>query len=243
MQHKLIHEIPISTLSFAPSLQSLLMGLMDATISLPNKSKDIAIIDVITKIQETNSNLSIIPYYSLKFHPSQTLDETVQEFLSFLEQLALLPISEVLLISGVPKPRYNSVNMLQNIQSIYRHNHPRIAVAYNPFLIREELDQENTRLRQKLETSIVSSVYFQIGINTNTIRKAVEYIRYLQPNLAIYISLMNPSPVRLAQFRYRPWKGVFLPHEYISSPQEAQHINTQLYLLAEELNIGIIQGQ
>lgn len=243
MQHKLIHEIPISTLSFSPSLQSLLMGLMDETISLPNKSKDIVIIDVITKIQKTNPNLSIIPYYSLKFHQSKTLNETTQEFVSFLERLTSLDISEVLLVSGVPRPKHDSLSILKNTTSYYNNTYPRIAVAYNPFLQGEELDQENSRLYQKLKTGIVSSVYLQIGIDTNSIRQAIDHIRSFSPNLRIYLSVMNPSPSQLARFRYRPWKGVFLPLEYISSPQQAQHINTQLYLLAEELNIGIIQGQ
>ncbi len=241
MLSPLIYELMIK--DFTPQLQSQLVQLDNATISLPNKSKAISILDTIRHIQNINPHLTIIPYYSCKYHQQKTREQIIQAFINLLQELSLLHIPEILLVSGVPKPKYDSLSLLKDIAPLYKAEYPRIAVAYNPFLQGIELDQENIRLKTKIQTNILSSIYLQIGINTNIIRKAVEYIRYLQPNLATYISLMNPSPARLAQFRYRPWKGVLLPPEYTNSSDNAQHINTQLYLLAEELNIGIIQGQ
>jgi hypothetical protein len=241
--YTLINEIVLKSQELEPKLQSQLIDLETATISLPNKSKDISILDSIHQIQSINPKLTIIPYYSLRFHQAKTLDETAQKFLSLLEQLASIHISEVLLISGVPKSKYTTLDILSFIQSHYQDNYPRIAIAYNPFLLGKELGQENQLLQDKIKTALISSVYLQIGIDSDAIRKGVEYIRLLQPSTDIYISLMNPSPIRLTQFKYRPWKGVLLSEEYINSSQKAQEINQDLYDLAKKLNIGIIQGQ
>jgi hypothetical protein len=239
----LIHEIVLKSQDLEPKLQSQLLSLENATISLPNKSKDISILDMINQIQQINPKLTIIPYYSLRFHQAKTLDETAQEFLSLLEELSSIHIPEVLLISGVPKSKYTTLDILSFIQPHYQHNYPRIAIAYNPFLSGEELEQENQLLQDKIKTNLISSVYLQIGIDTDAIQKGVDYIRLLRPNIDIYMSLMNPSPIRLAQFKYRPWKGVILSQEYLDSSQKAKEINQHLYDLAQKLNIGIIQGQ
>lgn len=239
----LIHEIVLKDQEFDTKLQSQLIDLENAVISLPNKSKDISILDTIHQIQSINPKLTIIPYYSLRFHQAKTLDETAQEFLTLLEQLALFHIPEVLLISGVPKSQYTTIDIVSCIQPQYQDKYPHIAIAYNPFLSDEELKQENQLLQDKIKTELISSVYLQIGIDNDAIQQAVEYIRLLQPNIDIYMSLMNPSPIRLAQFKYRPWKGVILSQEYLDSSQKAKEINQNLYDLAQRLNIGIIQGQ
>ena len=238
----LIHEIVLKSQELELKSQSQLLSLETATISLPNKSKDISILDMINQIQQINPKLTIIPYYSLKFHQKKTLDETSQEFLSLLKQLIPLHIPKILLISGVPKSKYTTLDILSSIQSHYQDTYPRIAIAYNPFLSDEELEQENNLLTNKIKTGLISSVYLQIGIDIPTIQKAVTFIQSLQSDITIYISLMNPTPLRLAQFKYRPWKGVMVSQEYLASSQRAQEINQSLYQLAKELNIGVIQG-
>jgi hypothetical protein len=225
-----------------PKLQSQFIDLENAIISLPDKSKSVSILDTIHQIQAINPKLTIIPYYSLRFHQAKTLDETAQEFLSLLEQLIPLHIPKILLISGVPKSKYTTLDVLSFIQTHYQDTYPRIAIAYNPFLSGEELEQENNLLMNKIKTGLISSVYLQIGIDIPTIQKAVAFIQSLQADITIYISLMNPTPLRLAQFKYRPWKGVMVSQEYLASSQRAQEINQSLYQLAKELNIGVIQG-
>jgi hypothetical protein len=115
-------------------------------------------------------------------------------------------------------------------------------VAYNPFLTGLDLEIENNTIETKIQSGIISSVYLQIGIDLTKIRESVQYLRQLQPNLDIYLSLMNPTPTRLAQFNYRPWKGVYLPKEYLQSVNNAIQINESIYNLAQELNVSIIQG-
>lgn len=239
-----IYEISINTPEFSTKFNDKLNNLSYNTISITNKKPDTPILEIIHKIQKNKPELQIIPYYSLKYHQKSDLDQTTQEFLQHLVAFQKLNILETLIISGVPKPKYDSLSILQNLKTLYTAQVlPRIAIAYNPFLIARELEVENTRLFKKLQTGIVNSVYFQIGIDINIIQKAVLELREIQPNIKIYLSLINPTPTRLAQLRYRPWKGVYLATEYLSSTETANNINQSIYNLANEMQLGIIQGE
>ena len=239
-----IYELSINTTEFSPKFKDKLKTLTFNTISITNKKVDTPILEIISKIQQNKPELQIIPYYSLKYHQRSDLDQTTQEFFHNLVEFQKSNILETLLISGVAKPKYDSLNVLQNLKTLYTtQTLPRIAVAYNPFLTNQELEVENNRLLNKLQTEIVSSVYFQIGIDINIIKKAVLNLRKIQPNIKIYLSLINPTPTRLAQLRYRPWKGVYLSKNYLSSSETANNINQSIYNLASTMQLGIIQGE
>jgi hypothetical protein len=238
-----IYELSIYDTNFSDKIKSKLNNVNYNKISITNKKFNTPIIDIIKEAQEINSKLEIIPYYSLKYHQNKSLELTSQEFLQQLQEFYKLNIQEVLIISGVPKPKYHSLQVLQYLASIYNSQSlPRIAVAYNPFLTGIDSELENINLRDKIKTGIISSVYLQIGIDIPIIQKAVQNLRNLQSNLNIYLSLINPSPARLSQLKYKPWKGVYLPEEYLSSTQIATQINQSIYKLALEMNLGIIQG-
>lgn len=238
-----IYELSIYDTNFSDTIKSKLNNVNYHKISITNKKFNTPIIEIIHKIQEFNPELAIIPYYSLKYHQNKSLELTTQEFLYQLQKLYKLNIQEVLLISGVPKPKYNSLQVLQYLASIYNsQNLPHIAVAYNPFLKGIDLEKENLNIQNKIQTGIITSVYLQIGINIPIIQKAVQDLRNLQSNLNIYLSLINPSPIRLNQLKYRPWKGVYLTEEYLASTETAIQINQAISKLALEMDLGIIQG-
>lgn len=239
----IIYELSIYSEDFNTKLTSLLSNDSIHKISITNKKYNTPVESIIKKIQNINPKLEIIPYYSLKYNQQSSLQDTA---LTFIQQLHLyqdLGIKEVLLVSGVPKPKYNTIQVLEILSQIYQSEQlPKLAVAYNPFLTGLDLEIENNTIETKVKSDIISSVYLQIGINLNIIRESVQYLRQLQPNLDIYLSLMNPTQTRIAQFQYRPWKGVDLPQDYLQSIGNAIKINKSIYNLAKELNVGIIQG-
>jgi hypothetical protein len=240
----IIHELTIYNINFSNKLINKIANLKTNKIAIINKKFNTPIFEIIKKIQDINPNLEIIPYYSLKYHQKDSLKNSAQEFRNNLEILNTIGIKNTLLISGSPKPKYDSIQVLEYLKDTYSKNKlPQIAVAYNPFLRGNDLDIENKRVQKKLETNLISAVCLQIGIETESIQNAVDYLRTIQPGVKIYLSLMNPSPSRLAQFRYRPWKGVYLPQEYINSAEQANQINQSIYKLAQDMDLGIIQGE
>lgn len=239
----IIYELSIYSTDFSDKLITQLSSPKLNTISITNKKFNTPILEIIKNIQNINPNLEIIPYYSLKYHQEKSLQDTTNALIKKLETYQKLSIKEILIISGNPKPKYNTIDVLNTLVKLYQTNqYPRIAIAYNPFLTGLELEMENTSIQNKLQSGIVSSVYLQIGIDLMTIKQSIKYLRRLQPQLNIYISLMNPSPTRLAQLRYRPWKGVYLPEEYVKSSNNAYNINQSITKLAKNMKIGIIQG-
>lgn len=239
----IIYELSIYSTDFSDKLITQLSSPKLNTISITNKKFNTPILEIIKNIQNINPNLEIIPYYSLKYHQEKSLQDTTKALIKKLETYQKLSIKEILIISGNPKPKYNTIDVLNTLVKLYQTNqYPQIAIAYNPFLTGLELEMENTSIQNKLQSGIVSSVYLQIGIDLMTIKQSIKYLRRLQPQLNIYISLMNPSPTRLAQFRYRPWKGVYLPEEYVKSSNNAYNINQSITKLAKNMKIVIIQG-
>jgi hypothetical protein len=239
----IIYELNIYSPDFSDKLITQLSSSKLDTISITNKKFNTPIIEIIKNIQDANPNLSIIPYYSLKYNQKKSLQATAQTLIQQLEEYKNIGIKEILLISGIPKPKYHTIPILDILATIYKPTqYPKIAVAYNPFLAGLDLEMENKAIQYKLESEIVSSVYLQIGIDLNRIQQAIQYLRNIQPKLNIYLSLMNPSPTRLAQFRYRPWKGVYLPEEYLKSTSNANNINQAIANLAKKMKVGIIQG-
>jgi hypothetical protein len=239
----IMYELSIYSTDFNKKLISLLSNNSINKISITNKKYNTSIESIIQKIQTINPRLEIIPYYSLKYHQQSSLQDTA---LTFIQQLKLyqdLGVKEVLLISGVPKPKYDTRQVLEILSKNYQSEKlPQLAVAYNPFLTGLDLEIENNTIETKIQSGIISSFYLQIGIDLTKIKESIQYLRQLQPNLNIYLSLINPTPTRLAQFQYRPWKGVYLPQEYLQSVSNAIKINESIYNLAQELNVNIIQG-
>jgi hypothetical protein len=239
----IIYELSIYSIDFSKKSISLLSNNSIHKISITNKKYNTPIDSIIQKIQIINPRLEIIPYYSLKYNLQSSLQDTVLTFIQQLHLYQNLGIKEVLLVSGVPKPKYDTRQVLEILSKHYQSEQlPRLAVAYNPFLTGIDLEIENNTIETKLKSGIISSVYLQIGIDLTIIKESIKYLRQLQPNLNIYLSLMKPTPTRLSQFQYRPWKGVNLPQEYLQSVSNAIKINKSIYNLAQELNVSIIQG-
>jgi hypothetical protein len=242
-QLHIIYELSINTLEFSTQLEHALQTTQYSSISITNKKPKTPSIEIITKIQNLNPKLHIIPYYSLKYHQKKTLLDTTREFVNYLKTLYKMEIKETLLVSGVPKPKYDSLLILKNLKDLGISDQiPKIAISYNPFLSSMDLELENTRIQEKIQTGLISSIYFQIGVDLEIIREAVYKLRELDTNVKIYLSLINPSISRLSQLRYRPWKGVYLPEQYLSSTKNANIINQSIYNLANEIQLGIIQG-
>ena len=67
----------------------------------------------------------------------------------------------------------------------------------------------------------MSAVWLQIGSDVELLREGLRFIRKLEAerglNLRLRGSLLLPSKALLAQFRVRPWGGVFLSDNYVSA--------------------------
>jgi hypothetical protein len=194
-------------------------------------------------IKDAIPDLRLSAYYSLKNHTSKKIEEKYEHFKDYLARAANAGIASLLLISGNPRPKFDTLQALNFIkENELKPDGVRLAVAYNPFYSEYDLTTENDRLFQKIATGIVDDVYLQIGTDTNDLKKGVEYIRKLLPNAEIEGSLIVATTFIMSRFKFRPWKGVMVSDEFMSSAEAANVINRRLIVEYKNLNIKPIYG-
>lgn len=195
------------------------------------------------KIKKSLPNLKLTTYYSLKNHTSKKVEEKYEHLKDYFTRSAKSGIESLLLVSGNPRPKFDTLEALEYIKNNdLKPENIRLAVAYNPFFLDEELIKENGRLEKKTLTGIVDDVYLQIGTDTNSLKEGTKLIKKLLPNALIGGSLIVATTFLMNRFKFRPWKGVMVSDEFMSSAEAANIINKRLIKEYAISNIKPIYG-
>lgn len=218
-------------------------------VNLPNKRSEDDLVGAVKALASAATGidgLDVCVHYSVKYQYDRSpagaaakLDKLYAELQACCPpgaQLSVLVVS-----GGGQKKRYDSVAAVQQLAR--RHQAPPLPlhVAFNPYLPGEQQSQERERLRQKLATKKVAGVYLQIGTDLARLEQALQYASGLIDELygaargaqrpVLHGSVLLPSARLLAQMKFRPWTGVFLSEEYLSSVEAADSITRQLLRL------------
>ena len=106
---------------------------------------------------------------------------------------------------------------------------PALGVAFNPYLTGKERHLERDRLRAKLETGAVSSVWLQFGAITDALQDGLSFLSHGLPTRLrpqrIVGSLFLPTRQLIAQQKFRPWNGVILSDRYLTGPDEGAPVS------------------
>jgi hypothetical protein len=194
-------------------------------------------------IKDALPELRLTAYYSLKNHTSKKVEGKYEHLKDYMVRSAKSGIESLLLVSGNPRPKFDTLEALEFIKTNeLKPENIRLAIAYNPFFSDQELENENTRLEKKAQVGIVDDVYLQIGTDTNSLKKGVVLIRKFLPNAAIEASLLVATSFIMSRFKFRPWKGVMVSDEFMSSAETANVINKRLIEEYKKLDIKTIYG-
>ena len=203
-------------------------------LNIPHKSKDANPIHAMQELQgilQPEYLRTVVPHYSLKNgyggSPANCL-RLFEEFYSASVQLPCPP-REILLVSGSGSRQFDTVKCLQQLSVPSEGDAPEIGVAFNPFFPdRPSRQRERARLIQKLATGKVSAIWLQIGSDLELLSDGLNFLREQRIAralpLRVYGSVFIPSRQLLAQMRFRPWNGVFLDDEYLSSVEAAEAV-------------------
>ena len=174
---------------------------------------------------------ALCPHYSVKFN-SEGRDRTATcaKFEEYLALAGELNVGECLLVSGSGPRAFDSLALLEALGGA-ASKRPAIGVAFNPFLTDQM--SERSRLRRKLATGHVSSVWLQLGSDVAQLDDALAFLGELKrerelPQLRLYGSVFLPTRQLLAQMKFRPWSGVFLSDEFLSSVDAATAITRRV---------------
>merc|ERR1711871_786104 len=98
--------------------------------------------------------------------------------------------------------------------------------------------EERKRLNEKLCTGLVSSIWLQFGTDIKRLKKEIPLLRKSYPKTPIIGSIFIPSKKFLAQFRFRPWRGVHCSPEYLNDLDTANKITNKILCTYRDLKIN-----
>jgi hypothetical protein len=242
-------------------------------VSLTNKFKDDDHLGILNKIRELDKTLQFVSTYSFKVRYCGEFQKTFWDCLEYLQKCMVAGVEEVLLVSGNPKRKLDTVEFLTRLYEVNRNiikgdnleqkevgefqeslstglefglagdlnslKLPKLGVAFNPFLEGKDWLVEETRLRQKLETGLVSTVYFQLGDDLKKLGEGLELVsgfRKERKCQQIVVSVLNPSKQILENLKFRPWHGVRYSTEFLSSVEKAKEVNDRIVGLTNQFD-------
>ncbi len=205
-------------------------------INIPCKGniKKEFLLEVVKFIGTKYNNLDVIYHYSFyhQFHNNKNL--SYQKFLNFVElNKTYNKGNEILIVSGSKKRnQFEVLDILEKLKFDLSKN-IKFGVAFNPYFFeKSDYKIERNRLRDKLNSSFVQSIWLQFGSEINQLRREINFInkmldnsqKFINNEIDIYGSLFIPSKQFLARFKFRPWKGVHLSNKYLNSLEESGKI-------------------
>jgi hypothetical protein len=224
--------------------------------NIVNKDKKDTMDVWINSIREVYPESNICAHYSLKYNkvPRKGIAEQRDQLLKDLEE-DYCNADEILLISGSGKKttQWNTIEALKAVKDIKStsaesssKSRPKISVAYNPYFPSpSDQEEENRRLEEKLATGCVFKIYLQFGTDLNSLKNGIEfcYNKVKEENyddISIAGSLFLPTKKLIAQQKFRPWNGVFLSQEFLSGPEHATAIVSEMIKIYIKNNIELL---
>jgi hypothetical protein len=230
------------------------------SFNLANKDKNDPIVRNVESIKETFPKADICAHYSLKYNTAKTPELAFDRFRRFLGDVKDRGASEVLLVSGGGEKKiFNSLVCLRMLSDSlcgsFEHIGVDLSVAYNPYFPDPAARiLENQRLQDKLSTGIVSNVYLQFGSDIDLLKEGLDFLKtvcdgrrsssseskYTGKPIKIIGSVFIPSKQLLARMRFRPWNGVFLSEEFLSSVEGAERIVKEMLSLYQQYDVELL---
>ncbi len=224
-------------------------------INIPckNRLKKDFLLNSIKISKEEFPNIDIIPHFSILHEFRKNKFNTQNSFIKFLQVAKYLRCKEVLLVSGSQKrSTLDSVSALAFLKDnpLFYSEDFAIGVAFNPYLPSCLFDEEIIRLKNKLQSGLVSSIWIQFGTDYKLLKRRLEILKQIiecneenilkKSNIKLFGSILIPSKQFLARFKYRPWKGVYCSNEFLDSVDFANNVVEKLLMTYKQNHINPI---
>ena len=191
-------------------------------------------------ISKNYQEFNVTYHYSLFHQYSKNKEKSYQDFLGFLKNSHSNRKFEILLVSGSNKKKnFDAVNVLSNIKK-EKNLKIKLGVAYNPYLKKYyKVSSERERFSLKLSSGLINSIWFQYGTDIEVLQNELNYLKKIAKyeKLKIFGSLLIPSNQFIARFKFRPWKGVHISKNCLSSLEYFSKFTRDLAFFYKENSI------
>ena len=195
-------------------------------------------------------NINIIPHFSILHEFKRNRFNTLSSFIEFLQIVNNLGCNEVLLVSGSQKrSTLDSLSTLTYLKDnpLLFNKHISIGVCFNPYLSGFLFENEIIKLKKKLQSGLVSSIWIQFGTDSTILESRIDILKKIilsidksnlnNSNINLFGSILIPSKQFLARFKYRPWKGVYCSNEFLESVDFARTLVVKLLKIYKKYQI------
>lgn len=189
-----------------------------------------------SSLQKACPELPIHTHYVLKNHTRKQADLIIQDFLGYLSQAHSQNIPEIVLSSGQPTPKFDSLKALELLDNP-THLSPGIGVKFNPFLPEALFRLELQRLQTKLSHTRVTSIHLELGTLLNPIRKTVHLFRQEFPETKLIGNVLIPTEYFLKKSQFKPIRSGYFDEKYLSTISNAQAKTKEIIQLYQELGV------
>ena len=194
----------------------------------------------INYISKNYDEFNVTYHYSLYHQYSKNKEKSYQNFLGFLKKSYSNKNYEVLLVSGSNKKKnFDAINVLTNIKK-EKILKVKLGIAHNPYLKKYyKVSSERERFERKISSGLINSVWFQYGTDIKVLQNEVAYIKKIAnyEKLNLFGSLLIPSKQFIARFKFRPWKGVHISENCLSSLEDFYDFTRDLVCFYQNNNI------
>ena len=176
--------------------------------------------NTIKYISQNFQEFNVTYHYSLYHQFSKNIEKSYKDLLDFLKNSNSNRNYEILLVSGSKKKKsFDSVNVLSYIKN-EKYLNIKLGIAFNPYLKKYyNVPTERERLEEKISSGLINSIWFQYGTDIKVLQNEVSYLKNANKyeKLNLFGSLLIPSKIFIARFKFRPWKGVHISENYLYS--------------------------
>ena len=231
------------------------------SINLPNKVKHEDVMSYVDVVRDIIADVDVVAHYSVKNNYVTDCSACAMKVRAFAMKLCDRGITRALLVSGSAaggRRANDAVEILRRLATDREHEEFRrdsrrlgflFECAFNPYFPKEEdLEREYARLEKKLASGLVGGIWLQLGSDCDALERALVRVKELcarstDAPVRMHGSVFVPSNQLLARMRFRPWNGVFLSKEYLSSVKSAEEITMkQLKIFARHGVIPFIES-
>lgn len=130
-----------------------------------------------------------------------------QNIVPFIERISLFPIlPEVLVISGNPKPKLDSLLLADELANYGTS----IALAISPF-------DSDERIKAKCLARNLTRLYFQVCTDTQQLTKQIETVRKYNPRVTLSACWLVPTRANWQAMHLFPWSGALFSEDWLRS--------------------------